>query len=114
MSSRCINMLAFSLLATDSGFSKEMAFSVRDLNLGCRAIDADGKTVAIVTPQGYVDWLLRTPPEPGERLMAIDKETHLGNVRGLKFNLHLPHCPAVLDGEEILNSRSGFRTIAGR
>ena len=68
-------------------------FAIRALNHGCHAIDANGKTVAFVTPQGYVDWLAQSPQELGSsRLTEIDKETHLGNVRGLKFNLHLPHC----------------------
>ena len=64
-----------------------MTFTVRSINLNCSAIDnAAGRTVAFVTPQGYVDWLLRSPQESGERLAAVDKETHLGSVRGLKFN----------------------------
>ncbi len=67
-----------------------MTFSTRLINLGCSTIDdANGKTVAIVTPQGWVDWLLREPGQPGEHLASIDKETHLGNVRGMKFNLHV-------------------------
>ena len=52
--------------------ASELVFTVRDLNLGCRVIDAAGKTVALVTPQGYVDWLLRSLQVPGERLAAID------------------------------------------
>jgi len=67
-----------------------MTFLVRSINLDCSAIDdASGKTVAYVTPQGWVDWLLREPGQPGEHLESIDKETHLGNVRGMKFNLHM-------------------------
>ena len=108
---RWLNMMAFSFLAAGSGFSKEMAFSVRDLNLGCRAIDAGGKTVAFVTPQGYVDWLLRSPQEPGERLAAIDKETHLGNVRGLKFNLHLPGFCDQMTGVRVEVPESGDRVV---
>jgi hypothetical protein len=69
---------------------EKMAFSVREINLGCSAIDdGEGRTVAFVTPQGWVDWLLRQPDQPGGRLDSIDKETHLGNVRGMKFNLHV-------------------------
>jgi hypothetical protein len=65
-------------------------FSVRSINLKCLAIDDEaGNTVAYVTPQGWVDWLLRAPGLPGEHLETLDKETHLGNVRGLKFNLHV-------------------------
>ena len=71
-----------------------MTFSTRPINLDCTAIDdAAGNTVAYVTPHGWVDWLLREPGQPGTHLESIDKETHLGNVRGMKFNLHMqnPH-----------------------
>lgn len=67
-------------------------FTVRIINLDCTAIDdAAGRTVAYVTPQGWVDWLLREPDQPGAHLESIDKETHLGNVRGLKFHVHVQH-----------------------
>lgn len=69
-----------------------MNFSKRPINLDCVAIDDEsGNTVAIVTPQGWVDWLLREPGQPGERVTQIAKETHLGNVRGMKFNLTIQH-----------------------
>ena len=90
----------------------KMKFLVRSINLKCQAIDdADGKTVAFVTSQGYVDWLLRSPLEPGERLAEIDKERHLGNVRGLKFNLHLPHCCEQMTGIRVEVAESGDRVI---
>jgi hypothetical protein len=105
------NALAFNPFMSGAGISTELAFTVCDLNLDCHAINAGGKTVAIVTPQGYVDWLLRTPQEPGERLSEIDKETHLGNVRGLKFNLHLPHCCDQMTGVSVEVSQSGDRVV---
>jgi hypothetical protein len=90
----------------------KMKFLVRSINLKCQAIDdADGKTVAFVTPQGYVDWLLRSPLEPGERLAEIDKERHLGNVRGLMFRLHLPHFSDQMTGVSVEVSQSSDRVI---
>lgn len=104
-----------------------MKFSVRPINLDCTAIDDEaGQTVAIVTPQGWVDWLLREPGQPGERVTAIDKETHLGNVRGLKFNLHIqkpmtvnvtpPRVDVVDNGRKVVvvgESARPDRTVSG-
>jgi hypothetical protein len=86
-------------------------FRIRNLDLGCHAIDAEGRTVALVTPQGYVDWLQRSPEEPGSMLAEIDKETHLGNVRGLKFNLHLPHCCDRMTEVGLEVAESGDRAV---
>jgi len=90
-----------------------MTFSVRSINLDCSAIDdATGQTVAYVTPQGWVDWLLREPGQPGEHLESIDKETHLGNVRGLKFNLHVQHpSTGTIRGIDIRTSAQGNKVI---
>ena len=70
-------------------------FSIRQLNHGCQAIDDGPATVAVVTPQGYVDWLLASPDEAGARIETIATPTHLGNVLGLKFELALPHLTAI-------------------
>lgn len=86
-------------------------FTVEGINLDAVAIHDAGKTVALVTPQGYVDWLLRSPQEPRIRLTEIDKETHLGNVRGLKFNLHLPHCCERMTGLRVDASKDGDRAV---
>lgn len=64
---------------------------VRRLVGGCHVIDDDAGTVALVTPQGYIDWLRRSPEQPGTYVNEVRKETHLGNVRGLKLLVHLPH-----------------------
>ena len=94
-----------------------MIFSTRTINLDCVAIDDDaGRTVAIVTPQGWVDWLAREPGQPWGRLESIDKETHLGNVRGLKFNLHLqyPHADVVARPEIQIVEGGGKVVVSAR
>jgi len=90
-----------------------MKFSLRTINLDCVAIDGQaGNTVALVTRQGWVDWLLREPGQPGERVTAIDKETHLGNVRGLKFNLVIQHPFTVaLEPPQVTLAEDGCKVV---
>ena len=52
--------------------AREAQFTTRDINLGCFAIDDGGKTVAIVSPQGLVDWVLISPGDKGERVERVD------------------------------------------
>ncbi len=66
-------------------------FHTAEINLDCRTLNDHGKTVAYVSPQGYVDWLLTAPDDDGEILDAVRIEPHLCWVLGTKFNLHLPH-----------------------
>jgi len=67
------------------------SFEVHPVNNGGFVIDDRGRTVALVTRLGYIDWLLRSADEAGERLRHILKETHLSYVRGFKINLHVPY-----------------------
>jgi hypothetical protein len=66
------------------------AFSVADIGGGSLALNDRRRTVAFVTRQGYIDWLLKSPLEPGELVTAIPKETHLSYTRGLKLLLLTP------------------------
>lgn len=66
-------------------------FQVNAVNNGGYVINDRGRTVALISKHGYVDWLLRTPHEAGELITHIPKETHLSYVRGLKFNLEVPY-----------------------
>ncbi len=67
------------------------AFAVADLGQDCFAINDRGRTVAYVTSQGYVDWLLQHVDEDGPQLTSLRKETHLCYTLGLKLLLHMPH-----------------------
>ena len=70
-------------------------FTFHRINLDCFVLNDGDRTVALITPQGNVDWLLPSPQQGGELLTSILKETHLATVRGLKFTLHLPEPAAV-------------------
>lgn len=65
-------------------------FSVEDIGAGCWTINDAGKTVAYVTSQGYVDWLLKSPSQEGPKLTSLRKETHLEYTLGLKLVLAPP------------------------
>ena len=66
------------------------AFAVVDLGGGCRVINDGRRTVALITSQGYIDWLLRSPRQHGPLLTSIRKETHLSYTLGLKLLLTTP------------------------
>lgn len=53
----------------------------------CWALNTGRKTVALISSQGYIDWILRRPDQPGELYTKVEKETHLGNVIGFKMLL---------------------------
>ena len=75
-----------------------VSFTIEDIGTGCWAINDAGRTVAYVTSQGYVDWLLKSPLQDGPRLKALRKETHLCHTLGLKLLLFPPHlCETLLD-----------------
>ncbi len=65
-------------------------FQTASLNLGCTAINHNGRTVAVVSPQGHVDWILASPSEKGRLLKSVYCEPHLSYTLGLKFVLHFP------------------------
>ncbi|OPZ25177.1 MAG: hypothetical protein BWZ02_02574 [Lentisphaerae bacterium ADurb.BinA184] len=71
--------------------SLPIKFSITPIGDGCHVLNERDRTVAIVTSQGYIDWLLRGPATPGPLLHGIRKETHLSYVLGLKLLLHMPH-----------------------
>jgi hypothetical protein len=73
-------------------------FKVEVIGPDCWAINDAGRTVAYVTSQGYVDWLLKSPLQDGPRLTELRKETHLCYTLGLKLLLFPPHlCETLLD-----------------
>lgn len=65
-------------------------FAYETLNLDCRALNRDGRTVALLSPQGHVDWLLPSTEHAGPLLHSLDVEPHLARTRGLKLALHFP------------------------
>ena len=66
------------------------AFEIEDIGKDCYTINDRGRTVAIVTSQGYIDWLLKSPLQDGPLLTSIKKETHLSYTLGLKLLLVTP------------------------
>ena len=66
-------------------------FSVAAIGNGCFTINDHGRTVALITRQGYIDWLLRSPMEEGPLVESIAKETHLSYTLGLKMELICPN-----------------------
>ena len=73
-------------------------FTTEQINFGCFAINDGDRTVAVVTPQGYIDWVLVSPADEGSRIREVPCPTHLCYVMGLKMLLHLPHiCDARTD-----------------
>lgn len=65
--------------------------SIEQINFGCFAINDGDRTVAIVTPQGYIDWVQISPDDEAARIREVPCPTHLCYVMGLKIVLHLPH-----------------------
>lgn len=65
-------------------------FEVVSLNCGALAINDHGRTVALVTNKGIVDWLLLSPLQKGPLIEKVLKETHLSYTLGLGFHLNCP------------------------
>ena len=61
----------------------------------CYLINDGGRTVAIVTSQGFIDWLLTSPMQEGPLLTSIRKETHLSYTLGFKMQLNVLHIDPV-------------------
>lgn len=80
--------------------SPAAAWSLTPLGGDCFALDRGSSTVAIITSQGYVDWLLWHPEQTGPRFETLYKETHLSYTLGLKFNLFFPHLTEAFAGLE--------------
>lgn len=60
---------------------------IEALENGCYAINRGPNTVAIISSQGYIDWLLKTPRQKGPRIEKVEKEPHLCHVLGYKLLL---------------------------
>jgi len=92
----------------------KVLFAVTDIGPGCWAINDAGRTVAYVTSQGYVDWLLQSPTQPGPLFQALRKETHLEYTLGLKLLLFPPHlCETILSKRwELLDGGRRIRLTA--
>jgi len=92
-------------------------FEVRAINLDTFAIDDHGKTVALLTPQGNVDWLLRSPMQEGAKIDSILKETHLSNSIGLMMQMHTPApgiVPSRVEGRASDDGRDVIVEIEGK
>ena len=63
-------------------------FHVVGLGNGQYTINESGRTIAIITSQGFIDWLIFEPDQPGELIAKLYKETHLSYTLGLKFQLN--------------------------
>jgi len=66
------------------------AFEFCGLGDGNLALNDRGRTVALVTRHGYIDWILRSPAEEGPRFDRMTAGTHPGDVLGLRLALCLP------------------------
>lgn len=89
----------------------EISFKVEDIGPGCWAVNDGGRTVAYVTSQGYIDWLLKSPLDDGPKLESLKKETHLSYTLGLKLLLFPPDlCDGLVSKQyEILDGGARIR-----
>ena len=67
------------------------SFTIEPVGGNCFTINEGGRTVALISSQGYIDWLLTTPAQEGPLITEIVKETHLCYTLGLKLLLTTPH-----------------------
>src|ERR1043165_2010836 len=65
-------------------------YEVVAIGQNCYTINDRGRTVALVTSQGYIDWLLKSPLQNGPLIPALRKETHFSYTLGLKLLLITP------------------------
>ena len=82
-------------------------FSHRPLPGNCYAIDDGEKTIATISSQGVVDWLLRTPRDEGHLVELLRKETSLDHTLGVKIELKSQHPKGFLRTLEITPSADG-------
>lgn len=87
------------------------SFSISDLGNDCHTINDAGRTVALITSQGYIDWLRKSPQEPGELITKIAKETHLCYTIGLKIMLITPTPATELEHFSYQITENGQRII---
>ena len=65
-------------------------FSVEPLNKGSFAINDHGRTVALISRFGDIDWLLKTTLEDGLLVATVRKESHLCHTLGMMMRLYCP------------------------
>ena len=73
-------------------------FEIVDVGANCYTINDGKRTVALISSQGYIDWLLKSPMQDGPVVSHIRKETHLSYTRGFKLLLITPNPPTLLTG----------------
>jgi hypothetical protein len=66
------------------------SFDIVHVGNNTYTINDQGRTLATLSSQGAIDWLLRNIAQPGELVTEIVKETHLCYVNGFKFLLAFP------------------------
>ena len=76
-------------------------FEIVSLGNNRHIINDHGRTVALISRQGYVDWLLRSPSDQGPLYKSIVKDTHFGYTLGLKMHMVPPTIQTVKGYEHI-------------
>ena len=90
---------------------REPSFEVVDVGGNCYTVNDRGRTVALVTSQGYIDWLLRSPMQDGPLIESIVKETHLSYTLGLKMLLISPQLTEKLTSFSYRLEENGQRLV---
>ena len=90
-----------------------MKLTIAKLNLDSFAINEGNRTVAFVTPQGNIDWLLVSLDDEGKLITELAVETHLSYTLGLKMLLNHPTpCPeSTTISSEILDNGTKVRLV---
>lgn len=76
-------------------------FEIVNINNGARAINDHGRTVALVTQHGFIDWLLISPSQKGPLIDSIFKEVNPCYTLGLKFQLTCPRIITAATGPKV-------------
>jgi len=95
----------------ETGDMSRPQFEVAHIGNNCYTINDHDRTVAFVTSQGYIDWLLKSPLQKGPKLTSIRKETHLCYVLGLKLLLITPHPGTELKSFSYKTENAGQRLV---
>jgi len=86
-------------------------FEVVAVGNNCYTINDRGRTVALVTSQGYIDWLLPSPEDEGPLYTEIVKETHLSYTLGFKLLLITPTPATELTAFDYRLEENGARLV---
>ena len=65
----------------------KVEFEIVSLGNNRHIINDQGRTVALISRQAYLDWVLRSPSDKGPLYKTIVKDTHFGYTLGLKMHL---------------------------